>query len=218
MGAVLDGDCAGIGSGISGRGDRRIRGRFKGNDKIIEVKIHSIGVMVGRRGSLSGSSGTFTFLAFETHGHHSPGEVLHPLLVGQLGLGAGIEAPDLGGQGILPLQLIGTFSGIPPLGKEGVTEQVIMDVGRRGRGGKDEVIMIVEVVTGGGGRRSHMGRKSMAQARHGVDNKQSGRVGRRTKAIDKRGGKKKKKRAGEKCLCVRERREALISRERRRQD
>lgn len=51
----------------------------------------------------------FTLLAFEIHGHHPPSEILHALLVGQLGLCSGIQSPNLSGQWILLLHLVGAL-------------------------------------------------------------------------------------------------------------
>lgn len=198
MGPVFDRDgrCIGIGSrgsrisggrggasriGVSGRGNRRTRGRLEGNNKVIEV--HRIGIQIltllvvdhhvlllvvvvvvvavrmmrGKEAVL-----ILLLLTFETHGHHTPGDVFHAFLVWELGLCAGIETPDLGGQGIsalLGFQLIGTI----PVGEKRATEQVIMvvvvKIGRGGARGRRDV----------GRGRSQMGRKgTMAQARHGV--------------------------------------------------
>lgn len=125
--------------GIGRRGDRRIRGRLEGNNKVIEihricvwifllvVEHHVlVPVTVGGSGSVTQLSDTravvvvvrgkkamlLFLLTFQTHGHHTPGQVFHAFLVGELGLCAGIETPDLGGQRIPPLlgfQLIGTI-------------------------------------------------------------------------------------------------------------
>ena len=66
----------------------------------------------------------------QIHGHHAPGEVLHPLLVGQLLLGLGVQPPYLGRQRVLLLHLIRTvelLAGgiILPGRKDAVAQQLL---------------------------------------------------------------------------------------------
>lgn len=73
----------------------------------------------------------FTLLTFQTHGHHAPGEVFHALLVGQLGLGPGIQPPDLSGQRVFFLHLIGAVGcgmAMTPFRKERVPEQAPVSI------------------------------------------------------------------------------------------
>lgn len=72
------------------------------------------------------------FLALEIHGHHSPCQILHALLVGQLRLCPGIEFPNLSGQRIFPLHLIrvvATGCAACPFRKDGISEDTIIGVG-----------------------------------------------------------------------------------------
>lgn len=68
-------------------------------------------------------------LAFQIHGHHPPGQILHALLVGQLGLGPAVELPYLGAQRIFLLHLVGMdevgAGGIvAPVGKDRLAEDI----------------------------------------------------------------------------------------------
>lgn len=72
------------------------------------------------------------FLALEIHGHHSPCQIFHAFLVGQLRLCPGIEFPNLSSQRIFPLHLIGavtTRCTVRPFGKDGVAKDTIIGVG-----------------------------------------------------------------------------------------
>ena len=66
----------------------------------------------------------------QAHGHHAPGEVLHPLLVGQLILGFAVEPPYLRRQRVLLLHLLGALelargSVILPGGEDAVAQQLL---------------------------------------------------------------------------------------------
>lgn len=70
------------------------------------------------------------FLALQVHGHHSPCQVLHPLLIGQLGFGFAVELPYLRAQRILLLHVIwiaeiGAGGVVVPVRKECLTQQVL---------------------------------------------------------------------------------------------
>lgn len=43
----------------------------------------------------------FLVLFVQSHGHHTPGQVLKSLAVGQRVLGLGVQSPDLGREGVL---------------------------------------------------------------------------------------------------------------------
>ena len=48
----------------------------------------------------------FAFFAPQIHGHHPPGQILHPLLVRQRLLGPAVESPYLHGKGIFLAHLV----------------------------------------------------------------------------------------------------------------
>ena len=74
--------------------------------------------------------GLFSLFPLQIHGHHPPGEVLHALMVGQLGLRLAIQLPYLRRERVLLLHLIGmieTGAGgvVSPVGEKGFAQQVL---------------------------------------------------------------------------------------------
>lgn len=103
------------------------------------------GVLVDWRASLGGrpcqwkaaavevggnEPGPFLLLAFQVHGHHPPGQILHALLVGQLALGATVQLPHLGAQRVLSLHLfrvieVGAGGVVAQVRKDGVVQDIL---------------------------------------------------------------------------------------------
>lgn len=80
------------------------------------------------------SPGLLLFLAPEVHGHHSPRQIFHPLLVGQFLLGLAVQFPHLRRQWVFLLHFIGGgqigAGGIVlPSSKEGFGQELVTSAG-----------------------------------------------------------------------------------------
>ena len=92
-----------------------------------------------------------SFFAFEVHRHHAPCQILHALLVRQLGLGLAVQLPYLSAQRVFPLHLIGAAevgSGgvVPPIREEGLAQQIFAGLFVLGR----DIQLVSDVAVGSG--------------------------------------------------------------------